>query len=138
MKRKIFKVLPLLIALLGILAGCGGSGYKTEAKWSLASNYCFGVETPNYDGDIFKAGTYDFTTEANAHDPQDTPIVWDIYVSTNLYNYSSQLTQDEYKATVGGYDCNSAVIDLKAGDYVYINSADIVGNPTGILTIKRE
>lgn len=131
--------LMILICGLVLLTGCGSdSGYKTGATWADSSNYMFAVEVESFDGDIFEAGTYSFYPDGVSDDPSKTPVVWDVYVSTTEHSSSSELTEDEHVATVGGMVEDSATIELQSGDYVYINYNQTLGDPTGMLKIEKK
>ena len=119
-------------------ASSENSNYKDKATWAALGNYMFAVEISDFDGDIFKAGTYRFYPSAvDLNDPSKTPIVWDIYVSENLYNNSEELKDSELVATVGGMGKDETTLELLPGQYVYINYNQTLGEPTGMLEIER-
>lgn len=142
MKRKI-AILVLTALISTSLVACGETAsendYKTEATWADTGNYMFAIEVSDFDGDVFEAGTYKFYPDAvDLEDPSKTPIVWDIYVSGNKYSDSSQIQDDEYIATVGGLEKAEYTGDLSAGQYVYINYNETLGEPTGMLQIQKQ
>ena len=142
MRKKI--IIAVLVSMMVVFAtACGKTasetGHKTEATWADTGNYMFAVEVPDFNGDIFEAGTYRFYPDAvDIDDTSKTPVVWDIYVSQNEYSDSSQIQENEYVATVGGLEKNEYSCDLSAGQYVYINYNDTLGEPTGMLQIQKQ
>lgn len=147
------KVLPVVTAVLVICAvllflltqtlsgdsGQQNTDYLSEATWADTSNYMFAVEVSDFDGDVFQAGTYRFYPDAvNLDDASKTPVVWDIYVSDTLYSNADELSDEEYAATVGGTEKDECTLDLQAGNYVYINYNQTLGEPTGMLQIEKQ
>lgn len=134
------KRLLLFTAALGfILCICGCSKqteYKTSTVWENKTDYVFSVEA-DYDGDIYKAGTYEFTPVDVDTESGKTPVVWEIYVSETLYDNINDLKPEEKKASVGGTDNTSTTIDLKQGQYVYILYKGSGDNTTGNLQVKK-
>lgn len=108
-------------------------------EWADLNNYCFAVECSDYNGDAVQAGTYRFYPDlVNGIDEGRIPIVWDIYVSNNLYSNISQLKEEEYIGTVGGVTQDELTKTLNKGQYVYIKYNKVANDkPTGILSIKK-
>lgn len=142
MKKKIIAIL-LFFSLSSILPACSSeqnsSGFKTEATWADLGNYMFAVGIEDFNGDIFEPGTYRFYPDAvDLSDPSKTPVVWDIYMSENLYSNSEDLQDSELIATVGGLEKDEYTGELESGKYVYINYNEVLGEPTGMLQIKKQ
>lgn len=113
--------------------------YKTTATWADLNNYMFAVEVDDFDGDIFQAGSYRLYPDAvDLEDSLKTPIVWDVYVSNNLYTNSNELSESEYVSSVGGIEMDECELELEKGQYVYINYNDVLGEPTGMLQIEMK
>ena len=168
MKKKLLTLVlcGLLIILSGSLTGCsdstdtGGptpettpavsvptaevSKYKTNLTWADTKSYMFAVENEGYDGDIVSAGDYRFypdmvsSFEKGEMVKGKTPVVWDIYVSNNLYNSLNELQESELAATIGGLDKAEADVSLPPGQYVYVKYNDVIGEPVGVLQIDKK
>lgn len=110
--------------------------YKTELEWYALENYVFAVET-NYDGDTVESGNYVFNPEKITYNYGDVPIVWDVYISNNLYNSTSQLDDSEFITSVGGIDETAVKIPLNVGNFVYVICNNMAGNPVGYLKISK-
>ena len=125
----IFIILIILFSL--ITKGCRGekSKYLTETSWADLANYMFAVETDDYDGDICESGEYRFYQTGTEMSPEETLIVWDIYISKNRYHNPSELKEYELKATVGGTSKEESTLSLHKGDYVYVNYIEVYGEP---------
>lgn len=90
--------------------------YKNSLSWSLyEENYMFAVEVDDYNGDIYKAGTYVFSTLTNAAGKTG---IYDIYVEDKELSSLSELGELDYE--VGGIGSSEIEIALNKGDYVYI------------------
>lgn len=111
------------------------SKYLTKIQWADTSNYMFAVEIDDFDGDIVQSGKYNFTTTGKS-DESHVAIVWDIYISDNLYSNMRELSDSEYVTSVGGNDNTSASIILERGKYIYINYNKTALNPSGLLNIE--
>lgn len=114
--------------------------YETKITWAALNNYCCAVEIDSYDGDKLQAGTYRFYPDfVSGLENGRVAIVWDIYVSENLYNQLSDLKDSEYKGTVGGISKNEIELDLSKGEYVYVKYNPVANNdPTGVLIIEKK
>ena len=112
--------------------------YLTEALWAGPSNYVFAVEIDSYNGDIFEKGTYRFYPDLVTITSNEIPVVWDIYVSDELYNSTSQFLDSQLQATVGGINNLEATLELEKGQYVYVIYNEPVSTPTGALKIKKK
>lgn len=115
------------------------TNYLTSASWALDSHYMFAVET-EFDGDIFEAGAYHFYPSCVfGLDTGSIPVVWDIYVSNNMYSSLNQLSEKELAGSVGGQTQLDLSLELEAGQYVYIKYNPVANNsPTGILEIEKQ
>lgn len=136
-----FFVFVVLIIVFSVIAkGCQGekSKYMTSGDWADLSNYMFAVEIADFDGDIYEAGKYHFGIVGAALSREDTMIVWDIYVSNNCYKNERELKDYELVATIGGNTKIETDIELRQGQYVYINYNEVLGNPCGYVTIKKQ
>lgn len=168
MKKKLLTLVlcGLLIMLSGSLTGCSDSTdagsptpettpavsvptaevskYKTNLTWADTKSYMFAVENEGYDGDIVSAGDYRFypdmvsSFEKGEMVKGKTPVVWDIYVSNNLYNSLNELQESELAATIGGLDKAEADVSLQPGQYVYVKYNDVIGEPVGVLQIDKK
>lgn len=168
MKKKLLTLVlcGLLILLAGNLTGCSDSTdagsptpestpavsvptaevskYKTNITWADTKSYMFAVENESYDGDIVAAGDYRFypdmvsSFEKGEMMKGKTPVVWDIYVSSNLYNSLNELQEGELVATIGGLDKAEADVSLQPGQYVYVKYNDVIGDPVGVLQIDKK
>lgn len=168
MKKKLLTLVlcGLLILLAGNLTGCSDSTdagnptpettpavsvptaevtkYKTNLTWADTKSYMFAVENEGYDGDIIAAGDYRFypdmvsSFEKGEMVKGKTPVVWDIYVSNNLYNSLNELQESELVATIGGLDKAEADVSLQPGQYVYVKYNDVIGEPVGVLQIDKK
>lgn len=167
MKKKLLTLVlcGLLIMLSGSLTGCSDSTdagsptpettpavsvptaevskYKTNLTWADTKSYMFAVENEGYYGDIVSAGDYRFYPDLVSRFEKgemvkgETPIVWDIYVSNNLYSNPSEMQESELVATIGGIDKDEANITLQPGQYVYVKYNNVVGEPVGVLQIDK-
>lgn len=136
------KIFCCLIVIL-MLCGCGNSNkYKNSGEWCDLSNYMFAVEVENFNGDVYEAGTYrfypDLVDRIDGMMTEETPIVWDIYVSNNEYKNPSELNESEYVASIGGITKIEEDITLHKGQYVYINYNNVFGEPAGILKFEKK
>ena len=113
--------------------------YETKITWSGLDNYCCAVEIDGYNGDILQAGSYCFYPDlVSGLDKGKIPIVWDVYVSENAYGNIYQLKESEYKGTFGGFSNENGVLELFAGQYVYVKYHPVANNnPTGALIIEK-
>lgn len=133
----IYAILTLMI--FAMLTSCGNtSGFLTKKEWAGLTNYMFAVEKEDFDGDVFESGDYRFYVRGTAAEPEDTVIVWDIYVSKNCYTNQSELNEYEYVSSVGGNSNVEDTIYLSKGDYVYLNYNEALGDPRGILCIEKQ
>lgn len=131
-----------LVLLLGLAGGVsavrGGHGkeYLDEAEWALGKNYMFAVEVEGFDGDIFRAGTYDFFAEII--DEHEIPALFDVYVGYQEYSDVNDVIQNcEFIGTVGGRTEETATANLSAGSYVYVMYNDVATAEHGnVLNIK--
>ena len=112
--------------------------YLTETIWAAESNYVFAVETDSYDGDVFEKGTYRFYPDLVTVTGNEIPIVWDIYVSDELYSSMEQVLDTQLKATVGGINNLDTTLELKKGQYVYVVYNKPASTPTGVLKIEKQ
>lgn len=137
--KRIYSLFLCLIAGFS-LAACGGnkSNYITEFEWAATSNYMCAVENDSFDGDVISAGTYEIESRGVAPDPEDTMIVWDIYVSENEYAKLEELQESELVATVGGMTHIGGEVTVEPGQYLYIKYNEVVGNPCGSLSFKLQ
>lgn len=136
------RIVCCLILIL-ILCGCEqGNQYKKSGEWTALSNYMFAVEVDDFDGDVYEAGTYhfypDLVDRIDGMLSNETPIVWDIYISENEYKNMSELTDSEYVASIGGLAKIEEDIILEKGKYVYINYNEVFGEPAGILKFEKK
>ncbi len=114
------------------------NNYKTSLSWADLNHYMFSVENgASYNGDNVMAGTYRFYPEAVTLGDGSVPIVWDIYVSNNMYQNISNLQESEYVGTVGGTEKNEITLDLIPGNFVYVKYNETVSTPTGYLQIDK-
>lgn len=113
--------------------------YLSSIEWADLNNYCFAVENDSYDGDIISSGSYHFYPEhVSGVENGRIPIVWDIYVSSNLYSNISQLNDKEWIGAVGGISKDELTINLSKGQYVYVKYNPVANNnPTGVLRIEK-
>lgn len=129
----------ILLSFIVMLSACGNSsGYETSAEWGGLSGYMFAVEVDDFDGDIFESGKYRVYVRGTKTKPEETVIVWDVYISDNFYTNRSELKDSEYVTTIGGNSNIEDVIDLRKGQYVYFNYNDVWGEPRGILCIEKQ
>lgn len=114
--------------------------YQTKITWAALDNYCCAVEIDTYDSDKIQEGTYRFYPDlVSGLENGRIAIVWDIYVSKNLYSQLSELKESEYKGTVGGISKNEIELDLSKGEYVYVKYNPVANNdPTGVLIIEKK
>lgn len=124
--KKALLIIFIFILLISILYACKpDSKYKTKGDWALDTNYVFAVEIDDYNGDIFQAGTYEFTTKV--FDKHKIPAIYDIYISDKYYTRLNGLKESEFVGSVGGREDASIEITLTAGKYVYVKFNKVVG-----------
>ena len=66
------------------------------------------------------------------------PTVWDIYISKNSYDNTSQLLDNELIGSVGGNEQLTLSVKLEKGDYVYVIYNETALTPTGMLNIEKQ
>lgn len=110
--------------------------YMTSIQWALQESYLCAVERDDFDGDVIAAGTY-LASLVAAEKPtgNQVPIVWDIYLSNNLYSSVAELPPEDYVGSVGGWDLASSEITVEAGQYLYVIYNDMAGEPIGIFDL---
>lgn len=116
------------------------SNYLTKIMWADLNNYCCAVEVLDFNGDIIEAGVYHFYPDlVSGIENKNIPIVWDVYISENLYSNILELKDEEFVDSVGGYGNYGWTIELKKNQYVYIKYNSVINNqPTGILVIEKQ
>ena len=133
MPKKATIILAILLSTL-ILCACGSmSKYQTGCTWALDENYCFAVEVDNFDGDVYQAGNYKFSSKIW---DKKIPAIYDIYVSQNLYNKTRSLQETEFVGSVGGIANEFVETTLSPGDYVYVIFNPVVGENGNQLIIE--
>jgi ribosomal protein L7/L12 len=114
--------------------------YLTEISWALTTNYYFAVEIDDFTCDVVQEGTYRFYPDCVILENKNVPIVWDIYVSNELYSNISELHDNhpDFVGSVGGWNKDEITINLKKGKYVYVKCYAATNNETtGYLKIKK-
>ncbi|WP_279194133.1 hypothetical protein [Holdemania massiliensis] len=133
--KNIFAV--IFVAIL--MTGCSEKKelFKTSGDWSLPDTpYVFAVEWLDFDGDIYKAGTYEFELRAGRFTKEETPIVFEIYKTEKKeIKDPSELI---YLGSVGGVDAIPIEVDLERGNFVIIYPLEVVGTPSGYLHFERK
>lgn len=113
--------------------------YEEKIHWALLQDYMCAVEVDDYRGDKLRAGKYRAYPSATARlFKKDVPIVWTLYASSE-YGTASRiiLKEEDCVGWVGGWNDDEASFELKKGQYLYVDYADMVGRPIGILNIER-
>ena len=140
--RKILSIVVTLVAAMLFFTACStnnsSSKYLKTVTCADTSNYKAAVEIDSYDGDKLAAGTYTVTSVLMDRDlkPEETPVVWDIYVSSNDYSKISELQANELVVTAGGVERDGGEFTVKAGQYVYIKYNEVFGTPAGAVELK--
>lgn len=114
------------------------NNYLTQTEWADLSNYMFAVENDNYNGDVFESGSYLFSPICVIESKDYVPTVWDIYISKNSYDNTSQLLDNELIGSVGGNEQLTLSVKLEKGDYVYVIYNETALTPTGMLNIEKQ
>lgn len=140
--KKIVSII-MVAALALSLSACGSSTssqseYKTEIQFADAANYMCAVESDSFSGDVIAAGEYTIESRGNATKPEDTMMVWDIYVSSQEYAKLSELKESELVATVGGAENTGGEFTVDKGQYLYIKYNEVYGTPCGYIVIKHK
>lgn len=124
--------LVLLLGLAGIIGAVRGdreSEYLDKVRWASPQSYMFAVEADGFDGDNFKAGTFNFTSEIKVKNK--IPAVFDVYVSPTEYSKAKDVKPEEMVGSVGGVQSDSVSVDIPAGNYVYLVYNPVIGNDPG-------
>ena len=117
------------------------SEYLTKGEWALYEvPYAFSVEVDDYNGDVFKAGSYKFQLIGGKFKAREyMPALFGIYITDKNYLSVFDLQQDFEDATfyVGGNTNTSFQYELKAGQYVFIVHYDNLAlSPKGFLSFE--
>lgn len=128
--KKAISVSVLAFLILSLVS-CGNpkEKYAEKTEWPSPQSYMFAVEVEGFDGDNFKAGTFNFTSEIKVKNK--IPAVFDVYVSATEYSKEKDIKPEEMVGSVGGVLSDSVSVDIPAGNYVYLVYNPVVGNDPG-------
>lgn len=113
--------------------------YMEKVQWAALQDYMCAVEVDDYPGDKLRAGKYRaYPSSTERLFKKDVPIVWTLYASKDYGKVSRIILEEEdCVGGVGGWYNDEAVFELKKGQYLYVDYANMVGRPVGILNIER-
>lgn len=148
------KKLLIMIVLISLFAftGCGNNeisnnnqeNYLTSVEWTN-SGYEYSdkqeewlkvaVEIDSYDGDILTAGTYTVTQTDGEYDGT-TQRVYNLYITSLDTENPDEVQNNTFPVTVGGVNGSKTEIELKKGQYLYIQK--ISGGSIGHIIITKK
>ncbi|MFV0246468.1 MAG: hypothetical protein ACK5HS_00830 [Mycoplasmatales bacterium] len=111
------------------------NSYKKSGSWAMMDGYLFAIENEDFDGDVYQAGDYHFSTSgATKNKPA---AVYNIYTSKELYTESADVINNaNLKCSAGGVGNIECDASLEKGDYVYIEVTENVSGSSGMIKFK--
>lgn len=155
------KRLLVMIGLLSLVAftGCGNNetnnnnnnnissnetSYLTSIEWTNSGHEYsdeqeewlkVAVEIDSYDGDIITAGTYTVTQTDGEYDGT-TQRIYNLYITSLDTENPDEVQNNTFPVTVGGVNGAKIEIELKKGQYLYIQK--ISGGSIGHIIITKK
>lgn len=150
-----------MIGLLSLVAftGCGNNetnnnnnnnissnetSYLTSIEWTNSGHEYsdeqeewlkVAVEIDSYDGDIITAGTYTVTQTDGEYDGT-TQRIYNLYITSLDTENPDEVQNNTFPVTVGGVNGAKIEIELKKGQYLYIQK--ISGGSIGHIIITKK